>query len=123
MRQVVVGLRVDTERMRENLEATGGLIYAEAISNALARTIGRAAAHELVESACQRAREEGRHLLEVILSAAGITEHLSREELKSLFDPQLHVRAAARLVDGALAVASSSISSLPTEGISCPSQK
>jgi 3-carboxy-cis,cis-muconate cycloisomerase len=117
MRQVVVGLRVDTERMWANLDATGGLSYAEAVSTALARAIGRAAAHELVESACRRAREGSRHLLEVILSAPEITEHLSAAELKSLFDPQQHVRAAARLVDGALAVASSVISSLPTEGV------
>jgi 3-carboxy-cis,cis-muconate cycloisomerase len=111
MRQVIVGLRVDTERMRANLDATGGLSYAEAISNALARSIGRTAAHELVEGACQRARDGGRHLLDVMLTAAEITEHLSAAELKSLFDPQPHVRAAARLVDEALAVAISTISS------------
>jgi 3-carboxy-cis,cis-muconate cycloisomerase len=113
LRQVVVGLRVDTERMRANLDATGGLSYAEAVSTALARAIGRAAAHELVESACRRAREEGRPLREVILSVAEITEHLSAAELKLLFDPQPHVRAAARLVDRALAVASRSIPPLP----------
>jgi 3-carboxy-cis,cis-muconate cycloisomerase len=123
MRQVVVGLCVDTERMWANLDAAGGLPYAEAVSTALARAIGRAAAHELVEGACRRAREGGRHLLEILLSAAEITEHLSTAELKSLFDPRQQVRAAARLVDGALAVASSNISSLPTEGLSCPSQK
>jgi 3-carboxy-cis,cis-muconate cycloisomerase len=112
-RQVVVGLRVDTERMRANLDATGGLCYAEAVSTALARAIGRAAAHELVESACRRAREGGRPLLDVIMSAPEITAHLSAAELKSLFDPQQHVRAAARLVDGALAVAPCSIPPLP----------
>jgi 3-carboxy-cis,cis-muconate cycloisomerase len=111
MGQVVGGLRVDTERMGANLDAMGGLSYAEAISNALARAIGRAAAHALVERACQRAREEGRHLREVILGALEITQHLSAAELQSLFDPQPHVRAAARLVDGALAVASRNLSS------------
>jgi hypothetical protein len=43
--------------------------------------------------------------------------------LKSLFDPQPHVRGAARLVDRALAIASRNISSLATEGVSCPSQQ
>src|SRR5262249_50100614 len=32
MRQVMVGLRVDSQRMRANLDATRGLIYAEAVS-------------------------------------------------------------------------------------------
>jgi 3-carboxy-cis,cis-muconate cycloisomerase len=121
MRQVIAGLRVDAERMRANLEATRGLIYAEAVSTALARAIGRAAAHELVESACRRAHEGGRHLLDVVLSAAEITEHLSATELKSLFDPQRHVGAAARLVEQALASASGNLSPSPTESVSCPS--
>jgi 3-carboxy-cis,cis-muconate cycloisomerase len=101
--------------MWANLDANGGLTYAEAVSTALARAIGRAAAHERVEGASRRAREKGRHLLEVVLGAPEITEHLSAAELKSLFDPQRHVRAAARLVDRALAAASSDISSLRTE--------
>jgi 3-carboxy-cis,cis-muconate cycloisomerase len=123
MQQVVVGLRVDPGRMWANLDATGGLTHAEAVSTALARAIGRAAAHERVQGACRRAREEGRHLLEVVLSDAEITEHLSAAELKSLFDPRRHVGAAARLVDRALAAASSTISSSPTEGVSCLSRK
>src|SRR5881394_3572701 len=55
MRQIIAGLRVDTERMRANLEVTRGLIYAESVSGALAKKIGRAAAHALVERACRRA--------------------------------------------------------------------
>jgi hypothetical protein len=51
-----VGLRVHTERMWANLDATGALIYAEAVSTALARATRRAAAHELVEGACRPAR-------------------------------------------------------------------
>jgi 3-carboxy-cis,cis-muconate cycloisomerase len=116
MRQVMVGLRVDAERMRANLDLTGGLIYAEAVSTALARAIGHAAAHQRVERACRHAREQRRPLQEVILGDAEITEHLSAAELTSLFDPQQHVRAAARLVDQALAAVRGSISSSPTEG-------
>jgi 3-carboxy-cis,cis-muconate cycloisomerase len=123
MRQVIVGLRVDSQRMRANLDATRGLIYAEAVSTALARAVGRAAAHQLVESACRQALENGRHLQEVVSGEAEITEHLSAAELRSLFDPQQHVRAAARLVDRAVAAAWGTMSPSPTEGVSCPSQK
>jgi 3-carboxy-cis,cis-muconate cycloisomerase len=105
MRQVMAGLRVDSQRMRANLDATGGLIYAEAVSTALARVVGHVAAHQLVERACRQALEKGRPLQEVVSGDAAITEHLSAAELESLFDPQQHVRAAARLVDQALAAA------------------
>jgi 3-carboxy-cis,cis-muconate cycloisomerase len=103
--QIIGGLRVDAERMRANLDATRGLIYAESVSTALARAVGHAAAHQLVERACRRATEESRHLQEIASSDAEITAHVSAVELKSLFDPGQHVRAAARLVDEALAAA------------------
>jgi 3-carboxy-cis,cis-muconate cycloisomerase len=105
MRLVVTGLQVDAQRMRVNLDATRGLIYAESVSTALARAIGHAAAHQLVERACRHALETGRHLQEVVSGDAEIAKHLSAAELKSQFDPQQHVRAAARLVDRALAAA------------------
>jgi 3-carboxy-cis,cis-muconate cycloisomerase len=122
-RQVIAGLRVDAERMRANLDATRGLIYAEAVSTALAPIVGHAAAHKLVERACRQAADQGRHLREVALDDAEIAGHLSAAELKSLFDLRPHVQAAARLVDQALASASAMISSLPGGSEPCPSQK
>jgi 3-carboxy-cis,cis-muconate cycloisomerase len=107
MRHVIGGLQVDTARMSANLEATRGLIYAESVSTALARALGKAAAHQLVERACRRAAEERSHLREVVLADAEITAHLPDAEIKSLFTPARHVRAAARLVDRALAAAKS----------------
>jgi 3-carboxy-cis,cis-muconate cycloisomerase len=123
MQQVMAGLRIDAERMRANLDATRGLIYAEAVSTALARAIGHAAAHKCVERACRDALAKGRHLQEVVLDDAEITEHLSSAQLKSLFDPQRHVRAAARLADQALVAAWGDLSSSPMEEMSCPSRK
>jgi 3-carboxy-cis,cis-muconate cycloisomerase len=111
MCHVLSGLHVDTERMRANLDATRGLIYAEAVSTALARAMGHAAAHKQVERACRQALEEGHQLREVVLNDAEITAHIPAAELESLFDPRRHVHAAARMVDQALAAASASISS------------
>jgi 3-carboxy-cis,cis-muconate cycloisomerase len=122
MRQTCEGLHVDTERMRENLNATRGLVFAESVSTALARTVGRTTGHELVARACQRAVKEGRHLQEVVATDAEITKQMSAAELKSLFDPHEHVLAAARLVDEALAELHKTETS-PTEGVICPSQK
>jgi 3-carboxy-cis,cis-muconate cycloisomerase len=111
MRHIIEGLRVDAERMRANLGATRGLIYAEAVSTALAPVVGHAAAHLLIQRACRQAALENRHLQDVVLDDAEITGHLSAGELKSLFDPQQHVRAAARLVEQALAAATEVLSS------------
>src|SRR5689334_6086370 len=56
------GLEVDVERMRANLDATGGLIMAEAVSMALAEKIGKSDAHHLVEAASKKAVAEKKHL-------------------------------------------------------------
>jgi 3-carboxy-cis,cis-muconate cycloisomerase len=122
MRQIVDGLRIDTSRMRANLEATRGLIYAEAVSTALAQTLGTAAAHTMVERICRQALEQSRHLLEVASGDAEITANISAAQLQSLFDPRQHVRAAARLVDQALASVRGVITSSPEEGATCPSR-
>jgi 3-carboxy-cis,cis-muconate cycloisomerase len=115
MRHIIGGLRVDAKRMRDNLEATRGLIYAEAVSTALAPMLGHAAAHKLVERVCRQAVEQGRHLQEVVQGDAEISGHLSAAQVRSLFDPEHHVRAAARLVDQALAAVSGNLSSSPGE--------
>jgi 3-carboxy-cis,cis-muconate cycloisomerase len=59
-------LEVDTARMRQNVAASNGLMMAEAISFALAETMGRAEAKTLVAEACRVAVSEGRHVVEVV---------------------------------------------------------
>ncbi len=63
---IAEGLDVDAARMRSNLDATHGLIMAEAVTFALAETIGKSDAHHLVEAASKRAVAEKKHLREVL---------------------------------------------------------
>ena len=53
-------LEVDSRRMRQNLDATNGLIFAEAVSMALADRMGKMPAHLLVEAACKKSAEQKR---------------------------------------------------------------
>ena len=52
---IAEGLEVDVARMRINLDATNGLIMAEAVAMALAEKIGKSEAHRLVEAAAKKA--------------------------------------------------------------------
>jgi 3-carboxy-cis,cis-muconate cycloisomerase len=54
---VLEGLTVDPRRMRQNLAATNGVIYAERAVMLLAPRLGRETAERLVASAVERARE------------------------------------------------------------------
>ena len=99
MALIVPDLEVDTKRMRHNLDATQGLIFAEAVTMALGKHIGKAAAHKLVEDASRRTHESGKHLREVLEQDKAVTERLSVAELDRLFAPENYLGAAEEFVD------------------------
>ena len=66
--------------MRANLDATGGLIMAEAVTMALAEKIGKSDAHHLIEAASKKAVAEKKHLRDVLTADAKITAQLERRQ-------------------------------------------
>jgi len=92
-------LEIDAARMRRNLDATHGLIFAEAVTMAMGKHIGKSAAHALVEAASRQARESGKHLREVLAQNQTLTERLTPAELDRLFAPENYLGVAEELVD------------------------
>lgn len=92
----LAGLDVDTGRMRANLDASGGLVLAERVADALAERLGRGPAHELVAAA---AGTSG--FREALLAEP--RNPLGAEELDALLDPASYVGSAGIFVDRALA--------------------
>lgn len=64
--RIADGLVVDRNRMAANIEASGGLVLAEAASFALAAHMPRADAQVLVKDAAAEALASGRHLVDVL---------------------------------------------------------
>ncbi len=100
---IAEGLEVDTARMRRNLDATSGLIMAEAVSMALAEKIGKSDAHHLIEAASKKAVADKKHLRDVLSSDAKITAHLNAEKLAKLFEPMAYQGDSQALIDRLLA--------------------
>ncbi len=103
MAEIVPKLEIDADRMRENLEATQGLIFAEAVTMALAEKIGKSTAHEIVEAACEKVRKEKRPLRDVILGDAQAKAHLSVADLDGLFEARRYLGMAEEFVDRVVA--------------------
>lgn len=103
MATILPHLEIDAARMKRNLDATCGLIFAEAVTMALAVNIGKSAAHTLVESASRKAQESGKHLREVLSQDRAVGEHLSSSELDRLFVPENYIGAAEEFVDRVIA--------------------
>jgi len=98
-------LEADPEGMRHNLDATKGLIFAEAVSTALAARMGKMPAHLLVEAACKKARAENRDLKEVLRGETVLHGHLAPADLDSLFDARNYLGSAGEFVDRVIAEA------------------
>lgn len=101
--KVLHDLQLYPVRMRENLELTRGLIFAEAVSMTLAKSLGKMAAHQLVESACKAAVTEKRHLKDVLANDPVTSTRLTAAEIENLFDPQKYVGSAGIFIDNVIA--------------------
>jgi 3-carboxy-cis,cis-muconate cycloisomerase len=101
--QTIAGIEVDTARMRQNLEFTHGLIYAEAVAMALSSHLGKRAAHQLLERASQNAIAEKKHLREVLAADPEVTSRLSDSDLNQLFDPANYTGMSAQFIGRVLA--------------------
>jgi 3-carboxy-cis,cis-muconate cycloisomerase len=97
----IAGLQVDEARMRANIDALNGLVFAEALSIWMAGAIGRPRAHEAVERMTRSAVADGRHLREVAREAIGadpeLRARLDPAQLDALFDPLAATLPAQRL--------------------------
>ena len=102
LRDMIEGLQVDEARMRANINLTGGLVMAEGISLALSQHIGRAAAHELVEAACEKASRTSVTLQDVLCADDRVLQYLNTDALAALFDPAHYLGQALAFTDRVL---------------------
>src|SRR3954471_3778527 len=96
---IAEGLEVDAIRMRANLDATHGLIMAEAVTFALAETIGKSDAHHLIEAAVKKALAGKQHLRDVLASDPKVTAHLDADKIANLFEPMAYQGVSQALID------------------------
>ncbi|MEU7044458.1 adenylosuccinate lyase family protein [Streptomyces varsoviensis] len=95
------GLHVDTERMRANLDLTGGLIVAEAVMMALAPALGRQRAHEVVYAACARVLDSDPGATDLASELCAEPEALASlgpDRIRRLCDPAGYLGSAQAMV-------------------------
>jgi adenylosuccinate lyase len=90
---VVKGLEVDEERLSQNLNRTGGLIFSEAVLLALIeKGMARQRAYELVQAQAMEAQRGAGTFRELLGAADEIVTRLRPEELDACFDVKHHLR-------------------------------
>jgi adenylosuccinate lyase len=85
---VLGGLEIFPERMRENLEMGGGVVYSQSVLLALIDAgMTRDEAYALVQSAAAAAWDEGASFRAALEADAEVTRRLDSVALEALFDP------------------------------------
>jgi 3-carboxy-cis,cis-muconate cycloisomerase len=85
------GLQVFPERMRENLDLSGGLIMAEALMLELGKSIGRQRAHDAVYEAAQASVTESRPFRETLAAEPHVSGALAPAQVEALLDPARYI--------------------------------
>ncbi|WP_406299858.1 adenylosuccinate lyase family protein [Embleya sp. NBC_00888] len=100
--ELAEGLVVHPERMRANLESTGGHMVTERLAAILTPALGRDRAKALSAAASASAVRTGRSLAEVLAGEPEVTARISAERLAELLDPAGYTGGAGVMVDRAL---------------------
>jgi 3-carboxy-cis,cis-muconate cycloisomerase len=95
------GLVVNADRMRGNLDATQGLLFSDAVASALATRHGSGQAHQLIEEAAGKVRDESKHLRDILLADPKL--HDNKQTIERAFDLTPFIDAAALWTERALA--------------------
>ncbi len=102
-RAIAEGMVVDTARMRQNLDVTGGLIVAEAVMMGLAPVLGREDAHHVVKHACDRALAERITLAAALALEPEVATRLDADAIARLTDPAAYLGSAETFINQVLA--------------------
>ncbi len=94
------GIEVKPERMRANLDLSGGLIMSERIMLALGERVGRQRAHDIVYEHAQDSAVQNVSFRELLVGDEEVGRHLSAQELDDLLDPASYTGACGEIARG-----------------------
>lgn len=97
MADVVEKLSVDSDRMRANIAATRGLVFAERAMTLLAPALGRESASAVIAAAMDTARRSGRNFVEILAANADVKNTVAPADLSNLDTPEAYLGAAEQL--------------------------
>jgi 3-carboxy-cis,cis-muconate cycloisomerase len=94
MADAIEGLTIDPARMRQNIDATRGAIFAERVAVTITPAVGRAKAVELVKNAIAAAQRSGLTFAETVASMPEIAALMPADDLAGLAVPENYLGAA-----------------------------
>ncbi|HXQ27514.1 MAG TPA: 3-carboxy-cis,cis-muconate cycloisomerase [Candidatus Acidoferrales bacterium] len=97
MAEAAGGLDVNKARMREDIDATRGAIFAERAMMLLGAALGRDVAYKLLEEATRKSTAQQRRLAEVLAETPEVSKVLDSKALRDLETPEGYLGVADAL--------------------------
>src|SRR5262249_33731598 len=94
MAEVAGGLIVHKERMRANIQATRGVIFAERAAIELSGKLGRDLTRTILSDAVHRSEEQKKSLAQVLGEMKEVKTHLDAAALRDLENPDHYLGVA-----------------------------
>ncbi|MCH2310275.1 MAG: adenylosuccinate lyase family protein [SAR202 cluster bacterium] len=88
---IFTDLKVFPDRMRKNLDLSGGLIMSEQIMLELGKKLGRQRAHYVVYDAAQHSAKTGVDFISALNEQQEITQNFKSDEINSMLDPEQYL--------------------------------
>ena len=89
-------LKVNKQKMRDNLDLTNGLILSQRLTFYLADKIGKDTANELMHDVAKYALENNLTLEEAALQNSIISKNITKSELKNILNPETYIGLAVK---------------------------
>jgi len=105
MQRVLTTLTVHPDRMRANLDISGGQLLAERVMFALADRLGRQRSHDIVHEVSMEAIESRMSFAAALKAHPEIAMRLKPGEIDALLDPATYVGLSGAFVDRVIALA------------------
>ena len=93
------GLRVFPDRMRRNLDLSGGLIMSEALMLELGRRVGRQRAHDAIYDAAQASVVEGKPFIKALSKIQDVQDNMTADQITTLLDPTQYTGASSLMAE------------------------
>ena len=101
---ILLNLRIDSKRMKKNLELTRGLVYSQRLLLALTEKLpAREEAYKIVQSLAMKSWDEKLDFRKLVSESPEVSRHLNPKEIDSLFDITYYTRRAKEIIERAIA--------------------
>ena len=99
---ILSGLKVNQDKMLDNLNKQGALPYSERIMFEVGLKLGKQTAHEIVYQAAMTALEENKDFIDLVYSDERVRLNFTKEDILSWVDPKNNIGECLEKVDEVL---------------------